>query len=138
MSPRTDVRPAAICPAHGVVMEERSPELVSADAGWCGTWYDCFEPTCSVSILVPSDDLKAFLAAQADQQESERARLAATKTVVRHDPELGWALFDRKGNKVWPSNTNTYCRSRKAARRSFDDFVAGAATPTQEGSDQSE
>ena len=55
-----------VCPSfaeHGP-MHPRAAELLSREQAWCGTWFDCTDPHCSSSLLVPSAALGRFLRLQ--------------------------------------------------------------------------
>lgn len=45
-----------ICERHGA-MVERDIAGQTKEQTWCGTWWDCADPGCRSSFLVPSDDL---------------------------------------------------------------------------------
>lgn len=54
VSPNSDIN----CPSHGA-MAPRDPARQTREQKWCGQWWDCTDPRCSNSILVPSAELIA-------------------------------------------------------------------------------
>ena len=48
------------CPTHGSPMHYRVPR--TNEQRFCGTWYDCDTPGCKCSTLLPSAELRDFLA----------------------------------------------------------------------------
>jgi len=59
---KTAIMTLPVCPNCKTQMHMRANP--SKDAKFCGVWYDCAEPGCSCSTLLPSKELMAFLATQ--------------------------------------------------------------------------
>lgn len=51
------------CPRHGA-MSPRPIERQNAETRWCGAWFDCADPHCGRSVLLPSPELAASLREQ--------------------------------------------------------------------------
>lgn len=51
---------------HGQPMTLRIP--LTPEQEWEGDWWDCADPACTGSRLLPSPELAAFLAEQAQQR----------------------------------------------------------------------
>ena len=60
VEPERDTAPH--CPTHKRPMQPRDDKLSSAEQRWCGRWWDC--TACTNSVLLPSAELTAHLAAQ--------------------------------------------------------------------------
>jgi hypothetical protein len=56
-----------LCPAGHGLMDERAAANLTAEAAWCGTWFDCPDPECTRVYLQPSTGLEEVLARQAAQ-----------------------------------------------------------------------
>lgn len=63
MNARTALMEIPRCPQHKIPLIHR--EHPSADAYFCGTWYDC--PQCAYSVLFPSKELTAQLTNQRER-----------------------------------------------------------------------
>ena len=50
------------CPTHGTPMVLQTPG--TPEQKWCGDRYNCGEPRCHTSTLIPSPELEASLAEQ--------------------------------------------------------------------------
>jgi hypothetical protein len=51
--------PGGMCPEHKLVRELRPKHRLTKEAAWCGTWYDCPNPGCFKSVLIPGEELRA-------------------------------------------------------------------------------
>lgn len=51
------------CPngLHNAPMTKRDMTHATYEQKFCGDWYDCEEPGCTASILIPSKELEAHL-----------------------------------------------------------------------------
>lgn len=56
-----------ICPLHKVELVRRPREKMTYEQAWCGEWYDCPRAPFCYTRLEQSQELKDFLAEQAQQ-----------------------------------------------------------------------
>lgn len=64
------LRPACSRPGHGFMTYRPG---ATREQRWCGTWYECSDYACGVSVLLPSPELIE----QWRQQGASPAQLAA-------------------------------------------------------------
>ena len=51
------------CPVHGCQLEYRLGE--TKEQRFCGTWYECPYPSCTYTVLFPSEELhRVYIAAR--------------------------------------------------------------------------
>lgn len=69
---------AVRCPVHSIGMIPRPFNRQSAEARWCGAWWDCPKFRCGCTILFDSPELRA--------QNEEFARRKASSVLPQQIP----------------------------------------------------
>jgi hypothetical protein len=65
-------------PTHTLPMTLRPVANQTPEQRWCGEWYDCADPRCRSSLLIPSEELNAHLATQCAANASPERRRQLT------------------------------------------------------------